>query len=365
MAIRKSSAKSTIFQIVLFLIAVAGLILYYKESIANFYLESGISTTGLVINTIIIALFVIGMIRILMTLFRYIGEHHAVIKMVSLLKDDVANPSTKLPEDSMIVKRYQAVQWIVKQGGAVNQAALASSCNATENTRLTVIRFVHSTLILAGVFGTVVSLSMALIGAAGLLGSPEGVKEMGAIIGGMSSALSSTITAILCFFIFAYFYLRMNDSRIQLLTNIEDVTSLYMLPKVSQTESSMVHQVAELTKSLKDAADRLVHVEHTFMNAGLTLQNAVNDLQGQISNSSIIEIKDLIRKGFHLSEPEYEAPAETPPTSPAIHDDSNPPIRPADNLLADASDGMGLKKDDSGVNRVPDVKTNPRKRTVI
>lgn len=361
MNIRKSSAKGTVFQIVLFLIAVAGLILYFKESIAKFYLESGISTTGLVINSIIIALFVIGMIRILMTLFRYIGEHHAVVKMVSFLKDNVSNPSTKLPADSMIVRRYKAVQWVAKQGGAVNQAALASSCNAAENTRLTVIRFVHSTLILAGVFGTVVSLSMALIGAAGLLGSPEGVKEMGAIIGGMSSALSSTITAITCFFVFAYFYLRLNDSRIQLLTNIEDVTSLYMLPKVSQTETSMVHQVTELTKSLNEAADRLVHVEHTFMNAGLTLQNAVNDLQGQISNSSMIEIKDLIRKGFHLSEPEYEAPVETLPsstsTSPTDRDgETPPPLRPADNLLADA-DGPDTKD-------VPDVNTSPRKRSL-
>jgi len=355
--IRKSSAKSTVFQIVLFLIVVAGLILYFKETIAKFYLESGISTTGMVINSIIIALFVIGMVRILMILFRYIGEHQAIIKMISFLKDDVSNPSTKLPADSLIVKRYQAVQWVAKQGGAVNQAALASSCNAAENTRLTVIRFVHSTLILAGVFGTVVSLSMALIGAAGLLGSPEGVKEMGAIIGGMSSALSSTITAIFCFFIFAYFYLRLNDSRIQLLTNIEDVTSLYMLPKVSQTETSMVHKVTELTKSLNEAADRLVHVEHTFMNAGLTLQNAVNDLQGQISNSSIIEIKDLIRKGFHLSEPEYETPVETTPSTPDTQDPIVPPLRPADNLLAAA-------KDSSDASTIPDVSTDPRKRSL-
>lgn len=351
MNIRKNSAKNTVFQIVLFLIIVAGLILFYKESIAEFYLESGISKTGLVINSIIIALFVIGMVRILMTLFRYINEHQAVLKMISYLKDEVSNPSTRLPEDSLIVKRYKAVQWVAKQGGKVNQAALASSCNAAENTRLTAIRFVHSTLILAGVFGTVVSLSMALVGAAGLLSSPEGVKEMGTIVSGMSSALSSTITAIVCFFIFAYFYLRLNDSRIQLLNNIENVTSLYMLPKVAQSESSMVHKVAELTKSLNDAADRLLQVEHTFMNAGLTLQNAVNDLHGQVSNSSLNEIKELIRKGFHLSEPEYEIPAlessgenqernnddirEFPERSPGRNPERS---LPADNILADSRD---------------------------
>ena len=129
-----------------------------------------------------------------------------------------------------------------------------------------------------------------------------------------------------------------------------------MLPEVSQTETSMVHKVAELTKTLNEAADRLVHVEHTFMNAGLTLQNAVNDLQGQISNSSIIEIKDLIRKGFHLSEPEYEPPVETLPTTPDAQDNTVPPLRPADNLLAAAKD--------SDASTVPDVSTDPRKRSL-
>ncbi len=337
--IRKSSAKSTVFQIVVFLVLVAGLILYFKEPIAQFYLNSGISKTGFIINGIIIVLFLVGMIRILMTLFRYIQEHHATLKMADFLKNDVSNPTSRMSDNSLILQRYKAVQWVTKQGAPVNQAAMASSFNATENTRLTTIRFVHSTLILAGVFGTVVSLSMALIGAGGLLGSPEGVKEMGTIVGGMSSALSSTITAIFCFFIFAYFYMRLNDSRIQLLNNIEDVTSLYMLPKVSHTEESMVRQVTNLTAALNDAADKLIAVEHTFMNAGLTLQNAVNDLHGQISEGSVNEIKDLIRKGFHLSEPKYDSQDANEKNQEGIIEKR--PANNNENLLADAQEVMG------------------------
>lgn len=345
---RKNSAKSTVFQIVLFLVLIAGLILFFKEHIATYYLTSGISTTGLIINSIIVVLFLIGMVRIIMTLFRYINEHHAVIKMAGYLKDNVANPTTHMSDDSLILQRYKAVQWVSNQGGSINQAAMASSINATENTRLTAIRFVHSTLILAGVFGTVISLSMALIGAAGLLGSPEGVKEMGAIIGGMSSALSSTVTAIFCFFIFAYFYMRLNDSRIQLLNNIEDVTSLYMIPRVSHTEESMVRQVAELTNSLNEAASKLIQVEHTFMNAGLTLQNAVNNLHEEISNHSLNEIKDLIRKGFHLSEPQYEIGHEGDDSGSDNNDPEKNKIKSIPdidtNLLADAHEVVGSDK---------------------
>lgn len=315
MNIRRSSAKSTLFQIVFFLLAMAALIFFMKESIESLYISGEISKTGMIINGVIFALFLLGMFRIVMILLRYINEQQAVLKLVERLKANATNPIAELPETSLATQRYKAIKWVSQQGAPINQAAMAASVNSSENSRLTVIRFVHSTLILAGVFGTVVSLSMALIGAAGLLNSPEGVKEMGMIISSMSSALSSTVTAIVCFFIFAYFYLRLNDARIQVLTNIEDVTSLYLLPKVTTSQDGMIHQVSTLTAALNEAANKLLQVEQTFIHAGDRLQHAVNDLHGQVNNSSLDEIKDLIRKGFHLSEPEYDVIDKAPASS--------------------------------------------------
>jgi ABC-type multidrug transport system fused ATPase/permease subunit len=310
MDLKRNSAKSTLIQIIIFLLAVAALTLVNKGVIENLYNSGEISKTGMIINAIIIGLFFLGMLRIVMVLVRYINEHQVSVKLVEYLKENAANPIARLPEKSLAVQRFNAIKWVSQQGSQINHAAMAASCGAAENSRLTLIRFVHSTLILAGVFGTVVSLSMALVGAAGLLNSPEGVKEMGTIISSMSSALSSTVTAIVCFFIFAYFYLRLNDARIQMLSNIEDLTSLYLLPKVTHTEEGMVHKVAELTVALNKAADRLLVVEQTFINAGERLQSAVNDLHGQVSSNSLEDIKDLIRKGFHLSEPEYDSVEE-------------------------------------------------------
>ncbi len=277
-----------------------------KESINSLYTSGEISKTGMIINGIIFVLFLIGMFRIVLILLHYIKEHQSLLKLVEALKVNATNPVADLSETSLATQRYKSVMWITKQGAPINQEALAASVGSSESARLTMIRFVHSTLILAGVFGTVVSLSMALFGAAGLLNSPEGVKEMGTIISGMSSALSSTVTAIVCFFIFAYFYLRLNDARIQVLSQIEDVTSMYLLPKVTHTEDGMIRQVAQLTMALNEAAERLLTVEQTFIQAGDRLQQAVTDLHGQVSSGSLNEIKDLIRKGFHLSEPEYD-----------------------------------------------------------
>ena len=316
MSFGKSSAKSTLIQVVIVFLVIASLIFYNITTIEGLYKSGEISKIGLIINGIIFGMFFIGMLRIVMVLFRYINEHGVLLQLTRYLKENAKDPTARLPKDSIAVNRYNAVKWVSQLGAPVNQEALAASSNAHENTRLTLIRFVHSTLILAGVFGTVVSLSMALIGAAGLLNSPEGVKEMGAIIHGMSSALSSTITAIVCFFIFAYFYLRLNDARIQVLTHIEDMTSMYLIPKITHSEEGMIRQVTDLTIALNNVANKLLMVEEQFIHAGDKLQLAVNDLHGQVNSASIADIKELIRKGFHLSEPEYDTVA--PKTAVAL-----------------------------------------------
>lgn len=314
MDIGKSGAKNTLIQIVLVFLAIAMLILYNTAGIDRLYQSGDISKVGLVINGIIFALFFVGMIRIVVVLLRYLNEHRILLQLTEYLKENAQDPTARLSPKSLAVQRFDAIKWIAKQGSPINQEAMASSTNARENSRLTLIRFVHSTLILAGVFGTVVSLSMALIGAAGLLNSPEGVKEMGDIISGMSSALSSTITAIVCFFIFAYFYLRLNDARIQLLTHIEDMTSMYLIPKVTHSEDGMVQQVTDLTIALNKAADKILLLEDNLANAGESLQKVLDEVHSKVNSNTtsehMIVIQDLIRKGFHLSEPQYESNTE-------------------------------------------------------
>ena len=310
MNINKNSARSTLFQIVIFLIFTAVLLFVFKGKVAALYSSGEINITGLVLNGLIVLLFLLGMFRMVVTLLRYVNEHQTLHRLVAYLQAGAADPVARLSSDALSVQRYQAVHWINQQGSPVNQAALAATLNANENSRLTLIRFVHSILILAGVFGTVVSLSLALVGASSLLSSPEGAKEMGVIIGGMSSALSTTMSAIVCFIIFAYFYMRLNDSRVQLLSGIEDATTLYMLPKISHSEESLIRHVASLTIALNKSADRIEQVEGNFIAAGEQLQKAVNDLHNGVNNTGMTELIGLIREGFRL--PVVEEPSLEP-----------------------------------------------------
>lgn len=312
MNLNKNSARATLFQVVIFLVLIAALLFVFKDQIAALYSSGEISFMGVVLNGLIVALFLMGMFRMVITLLRYVNEYQTLQRLVGHLQEDAADPIARLSGDALAVKRYKYVHWISQQGAPVNQGALAATLNASESSRLTLIRFVHSVLILAGVFGTVVSLSLALVGASSLLNSPEGAKEMGTIIGGMSSALSTTMTAIICFIIFAYFYMRLNDARIQLLSGIEDVTNLYMLPKITHSEESLIRHVANLTIALNKSAERIAEVEQQFINAGVQLQKAVGDLQSDVNKSGMKEMMNLIREGFRLPHADAPEPISMP-----------------------------------------------------
>jgi hypothetical protein len=56
---------------------------------------------------------------------------------------------------------------------------------------------------LTGIFGTIVSLIFALVGAGRTLGSAVLTEGMAIMLSGMNTALTTTATAITCFFIYS------------------------------------------------------------------------------------------------------------------------------------------------------------------
>ena len=273
-----------------------------KNTLYNLYVSGDAGRMGLILNSIIVVLFLLGLSRIIVVLLGYAREQEILLYLAGNIKKNLPRPTAGLSEKSLAVRRYEQIRWINEHNAPVNQAALAASFNASESSRFTLIRFVHNILILTGVFGTVVSLSIALVGASGLLGSPESMQKMSLVIDSMSTALSTTITAIVCFIVYAYFFLRLNDVKTQLLSGIEDVTSLYILPRMTNNEGSMLRDVAKLTVALRQAAERMAEVEQRFIDAGETLQITVDSMHEQVTTvgAEMSQIKALLSEGFRL-----------------------------------------------------------------
>ena len=305
MNISRNTARSTLFQVVLFLVLLAAALFWQRNNIADLYLSGEINPVGWLLNGVIILLFLLGMLRMISLLLSYSSEHNVLERLVESVNDGANDPASDLSENALAVKRYRYVTEMARQANSVDQGALASNLSTSEQSRFTLVRYVNSVLILLGVFGTVVSLSIALIGASSLLDSPEGANKMGMIIGGMSSALSTTMTAIVCFVIYAYFYLRLNNARAQLLNGIESMTATYLLPNAMHTESSLMSQVGELTIALNKSVERLTEVQQHFITAADHLNAAVlKQSKGSgVSEETLLEFKELLREGFRLPTP--------------------------------------------------------------
>ncbi len=305
MNISRNTARSTLFQVVLFLILLAAALFWQRNNIADLYLSGEINPVGWLLNGVIILLFLMGMLRMVSLLLSYSNEHSVLERLVESVNDGVNDPTNDLSDEALAVERYQYVQEMIRQANPIDQGALASNLSTSEQSRFTLVRYVNSILILLGVFGTVVSLSIALIGASSLLDSPEGTNKMGMIIGGMSSALSTTMTAIVCFVIYAYFYLRLNNARAQLLNGIESMTATYLIPNATHSEASLLRQVGDLTAALNRSTERLTEVQQSLITAAEQLNSAVvrQSSSNGISEETLVEFKELLREGFRLPSP--------------------------------------------------------------
>lgn len=301
---RASYSRSILLQLILLSILLLFIILINLDFVAEIYFKNQQTRVGYVVNGSILALFALGLFRLIALLLRYSLEESALARFLRNVENEEARPTDKISKNSLIARRYKSVVEISKHNVAVNHSALASTLVATESTRMSLPRFISNILILTGVFGTIVSLSIALLGASNIIDSADGLGNMGMVIHGMSTALSTTTTAIVCYLFFGYFYLKVTDVQTQLLSGIEQATTLYIMPRFTYQTDSMLHEVGNLVRALREAAEKMGQVELDFAEAGRNMNNMLGAYADSMGNldANIEEIKALLRNGFRLPE---------------------------------------------------------------
>ena len=296
-----------ITQFVIAIIAIAALIAWNFDFINQFYFQNQQTQTGIIINGSIAALLIFGLINIFTLLLRYRFEEQALaifVKNIESFKTDLVEG---IPNKSLIAKRYTTMQSIRSANGEINHSALSAMLTADEATRFGLVKFINNILILTGVFGTIVSLSIALLGASDLIDSAAGsLGGMGLVIHGMSTALSTTITAIISYVVFGYFYTRLSDVQTHLLSGIEHLTSVYLLPQLVKTTEDVAVEMEALVKSVREAADNLKLTQEIYQASAIVLQENIvaNQQQARQLQSEFGEIKSLLREGFRLPDTE-------------------------------------------------------------
>ncbi|MFK5985715.1 MAG: hypothetical protein QM479_09835 [Pseudomonadota bacterium] len=314
---------NTLVQLFVFTIVIAVLILLSLPFLKSFYFANQITYTGILINGLIVSLFFIGLLKIIYLLFYYWAEEKALAQLVRNLNQAQHNITLKVCPKSIIAGRFQTMTDIHKKKSNINQSALASILVAHESTLLSLPRFISNILILCGVFGTIISLSIALLGASNLLETSHDISGMGTVIHGMSTALSTTTTAIVCYLFFGYFFQRLSDIQTHLFSAIELVTTQHLMPKFNHQGDNIMFQLTELVSSLNQTAISMQSVQQQLLSASQKADNLISKYDSRMNNmeSDMHIIADLLRQGFRLPNKPNEITRQTQamPVTKASH----------------------------------------------
>jgi len=299
---RRNFSRRILFRLLVLGVIVAAILFVNYSYVNDLYIKNQLTPVGLVINSGIMLAFLLGLIKVISSLWYYMNEEAALARFVRQFKDDSGKLLNGISEHSIIARRYNIIRKLSEKHVRINHGALASTLLADESTRTSFARYIGNILILTGVFGTIVSLSVALVGASSLLETAQDTGSMGLVIHGMSTALSTTITAILCYLFYGYFNLKLGDAQTHLLSGVEEATTVYLLPKYARDSESMLQEVSGLIHGLREAAGAMLAIQEEYAQAGSRLSEVAADLRQQMSGSAenIDSIKQLLRDGFRL-----------------------------------------------------------------
>jgi hypothetical protein len=286
---------------------VAVLAVWKFDLINTVYFKDQLTKLGLVINGAILALFAAGLLRITGILLVYMREEAALARFVrNVEKRPESDPLKGVGTTSIIARRYATMRHLHEARTPINQNALASTLVASESTRNGLPRFINNILILTGVFGTIVSLSMALIGASDVLENAISATGMGMVIHGMSTALSTTITAIVCYVFFGYIYQRLTDAQTNVISAVEQVTTTYLMPRFQVQTDNVLYEFTGLIRSLQGLVDQLQESQRGFEATQDQLADTVAAYRGKIDDldGRLDTIVRHLRSGFRLRDDE-------------------------------------------------------------
>ena len=304
-AFNPNSSRNLLLAMIATLLVVAGLVFWFREPLAELYFRQHITKTALALNGLIVGLFLFGMVRLMLMLLRYAREETAIARFLEFLAASKPGQSPKIDPDSLIAHRYLSMSKSWREGMTPNHAALSQVLVAEESTRGNSPKFIHNILILAGVFGTMVSLSIALFGTSSLLQTAGGDTEgINLVVGGMSTALSTTMTAILCYVIFGFFYSRTMIRRTRILSAIESITADHLMPRFRIKTENIGEELSTLIDSLQKVARNLAVAQADQKASEELMRKAIIDHETlmQELTQQVDDLRKIMLRGFRLTD---------------------------------------------------------------
>jgi hypothetical protein len=273
----------------------------------------------LVLNGIILVLFALGTARLYRAVRHYQVQEDQVEEYIQRRQagEDSAAILHGMSEPSLLVDRYRTVKQSFDSGGPIDHGALSAIMMAEESLHQSFPRFVNNVLILTGVFGTVSSLIFALVGAGDVLLASSPDAGMGLLLLGMNTALTTTATAIVCYFYFTFFFHRLTDLQTWVFSRIERADLLYMTPEFTFEPEAVNHQTKQLIEEVRhlvgnvrqgllgiEVAVKRIQEEKAAPSAEAAAMQEGLDRQNTAMDATLTRLDDLrqvLVEGFRLN----------------------------------------------------------------
>ena len=306
-SIKKRSIKA-FWQLNGLLIALVCLIIVNFGFVKSFYFSPNMPTIGHVVNGVIVTLTLLAVGRIAVMLWRLEAEERALMGFAAHLKaapagsNELAPLTAGINKETMIARRVAQIQIVTAQRAQPDQGALAALLLGEEQGTLSFFKFVNSVLILIGMLGTIMALAIALTGASSLIETLVDLKGMGVVVQGLSVALTTTFTALLCYLIHRYLFGLLVDSKMALIQAVERITALYLIPMFNVSEESLVRKYASLVDECAALLGKMKETQQVVQSCQDEVKKGIDrQLVGMdLASAGLERIEVTLKQGFRI-----------------------------------------------------------------
>ncbi|MGB1241739.1 MAG: MotA/TolQ/ExbB proton channel family protein [Chitinophagales bacterium] len=288
-----------------------GVLMYIASSVILYFAGFIYSSNNLHISVLISSLFVVATIMLISLLLKLQRESNALDRIEEtaiLSKENLEDIKGSLPE-SWIKDRINKVASLAILNAEIKEQQMSKIVEERYRVSGNMIRYIANSMIFVGLLGTFLGIIQSAQGfESALKASPTGApsasyNDISAIIGGLDKALGTSIVGVISSLILGFMLLAVKNLQHHLITRLEEVSMLRILPYYRKEQSFSMHEaiadsverilpqtmknaterLQEAAGLLKDSTERLYSSQGNVMNLVTNIQAAVQSLDSSSS----------------------------------------------------------------------------------
>jgi len=250
------------------------------------------------------------LISLLLKLQRESSALDTVETSTILSKENLEDIKGSLPE-SWVKERITKVASLAMLNAEIKEQQMSKIVEERYRVSGNMIRYIANSMIFVGLLGTFLGIIQSAQGfESALKASPTGApsasyNDISSIIGGLDKALGTSIVGVISSLILGFMLLAVKNFQHQLITRLEEVSMLRILPYYRKEQSFSMHEAITdsieriLPQTMKDATERLKEAAGLLKDSTERLYSSQGNVMNLVTNiQSAVQSLDSNASGF-------------------------------------------------------------------